>query len=105
MKPSERFKKRYVSFALAVDGKPPSPGEAKSMVHEHFLSFFGEGGIASLAFKLVKYDGNNGGGIVRCERGRVDEAIFCMALLSEWNGPPARMEPLSTSGTIRRVAD
>ncbi len=105
MKPSERFKKRYVSFSLSLEGKPPPAGEAKSLVHEHFLSFFGEGGIASLAFKLVKYDGNEGKGIVRCERSRADEAIFCMALCSEWNGKAARMEPLSTSGTIKRVAD
>ena len=103
MKPSERFKRRYVSFALSVDGAAPSMGEAKSIVHEHFLSFFGEQGVACLAFKLVKYDGAGGKGILRCARDKVDEAIFCMACMSEWKGKPARMEPLSTSGTIRRV--
>lgn len=103
MKPSERFKKRYVSFALSVDGVSPSHSEAKSIVHEHFLSLFGELGISELAFKLAKYDAANGRGILRCARDRVEEAIFCMACLSEWNGKPARLEPLSTSGTMRRV--
>jgi RNase P/RNase MRP subunit POP5 len=103
MKPSQRFKKRYVSFALSLDGKAQDAAAAKSMVHEHFLSFFGENGIASLAFKLVKYSPEDGVGIVRCERGRADEAIFCMSCLYDWQGKPARMEPLSTSGTIRRV--
>jgi len=103
MKPTARFKKRYVSFSLLLDGKPASAGEAKSLVHEHFLSFFGESGVSSLAFKLIKYDEKSGKGIVRCERSRADETIFCMACLSEWKGKKARMESLSTSGTIKRV--
>ena len=103
MKPSARFKRRYVSFALSADGKPPSAQEARGIVHEHFLSFFGESGISSLAFKLVKYDPEGGSGIARCARDRVDEAIFCMACFSGAGGKPGRMEPLSTSGTIRRV--
>jgi len=103
MKPTARFKKRYVSFALSVDSAPPPAGEARSIVHEHFLSFFGESGVSSLAFKLIKYDEKSGRGMVRCERSRADETIFCMACLSEWKGKKARMESLSTSGTIRRV--
>jgi len=103
MKPTERFKRRYISFSLSLSGNPPSYNEAKEMVHAHFLSFFGEGGISSLAFKLVKYDAQSGRGILRCERSRADEAIFCMACLSEWKGAPARLEPLSTSGTIKRL--
>ncbi len=103
MKPSARFKRRYISFALGADGVFPSAAEAKSIVHEHFLSFFGEAGISSLAFKLVKYDVASGRGILRCARDRLEEAIFCMACLSEWNGKPCRLEPLSTSGTIRRA--
>ena len=103
MTPTERFKRRYLSFALSLDGKPPAYSEAKELVHVHFLSFFGESGISSLAFKLVKYDAANGRGILRCERKRADEAIFCMACLSAWKGAAARLEPLSTSGTIRRL--
>ena len=103
MKPSERFKRRYVSFALSLEGTPPAASDAKSLVHEHFLSFFGEIGIAALAFKLVKYGENGGRGIVRCERGKVEETIFCMACASEWRGKACRMESLSTSGTIKRV--
>lgn len=103
MKPSQRFKKRYVAFVLTVDGTPPSAAEAKSLAHEHFLSFFGESGVSSLAFKLIKYDEKSGKGLVRCERSRVDEAIFCMACLAEWRGRKARMEPTTTSGTIRRA--
>lgn len=101
MKPSARFKKRYVAFALSADGAAPPAGEARSIVHEHFLSFFGESGISSLAFKLVKYDEKTGMGLVRCERGRADETIFCMSCLAEWKGKKARMEPTTTSGTIR----
>ena len=103
MKPTERFKRRYISFSLSLGGKAPAYGEAKEMVHVHFLSFFGESGISSLAFKLVKYDAQSGEGILRCERSRTDEAIFCMACLSEWKGIPARLEPKSTSGTIKRL--
>lgn len=103
MKPSERFKKRYVSFKLLLGGAAPSPAEAKSIVHEHFLAFFGEMGISSLAFKLIKYGQKDGTGIVRCARGSVEETIFCMACASGWNGKSLRMEPLSTSGTIKRV--
>ena len=103
MKPSERFKKRYVAFALTVDGAAPLAPEAKSIVHEHFLSFFGESGVSSLAFKLIKYDEKSGKGLVRCERSRADETIFCMACLTEWKGKKARMESTTTSGSIRRA--
>ena len=103
MKPTERFKRRYISFALSLSGKPPAYPEAKEIVHTHFLSFFGESGISSLAFKLVKYDAPSGRGVLRCERSRTDEAIFCMACLSSWKGASARLEPLSTSGTIKRL--
>ena len=103
MKPTERFKKRYVSFALSANGAAPSPAEARSIIHEHFLSMFGEFGVSALAFKLVKYDGKTGRGVLRCERSRAEEAIFCMACLSKWRQTPARLEPLSTSGSVRRV--
>ena len=103
MKPTERFKKRYVAFVLSVEGAAPSAIEAKPLVHEHFLSFFGESGVSSLAFKLIKYDEKSGKGLVRCERSRVDETIFCMACLTESKGKKARMESTTTSGTIRRA--
>ncbi len=103
MKPTERFKKRYVSFSLTANGAAPNPTEARSIIHEHFLSMFGEFGIASLAFKLVKYEGKTGRGVLRCERSRVEETIFCMGCLAKWHSLPARIEPLSTSGTIKRV--
>ena len=103
MKPTERFKRRYISFSLSLAGKPPLYPEAKEMVHVHFLSFFGESGVSSLAFKLVKYDAISGRGVLRCERSRTDEAILCMACLNGWKGAPARLEPLSTSGTIKRL--
>ena len=103
MKPTERFKKRYVSFSLSANGAAPNSSEARQIIHGHFLSMFGEFGISALAFKLVKYDAKSGKGIVRCERSRVEEAIFCMACLAKWNGAPARLEPLSTSGSVKRV--
>ncbi len=103
MKPSERFKRRYLSFSLLCEGKPPNASEAKRIVHEHYISFFGVLGIASLAFKLVKYSAVNGKGILRCARNSVDEAVFCAACLSSFEGKNCRMETLSASGTIRRV--
>lgn len=103
LRPTQRFKQRYVAFSLIIGSVRPTYPEAKELVHAHFLSFFGESGIASLAFKFVKYDDRTGRGIVRCERSRVDEAIFCMACVSSWKGEEARMEPCSTSGTIKRL--
>jgi RNase P/RNase MRP subunit POP5 len=103
MRPTQRFKQRYVAFSLSSGGAPLPYAEAKDCVHTHFLSYFGEQGVSGLCFKFVKYDDKSGRGIVRCERSRVDEAIFCMACLSEWRGAPARLESLSTSGTIKRL--
>jgi RNase P/RNase MRP subunit POP5 len=103
MKPTQRFNQRYVSFRLALDGAALPYSEAKDCVHSHFLSFFGEIGVAGLAFKFVKYDDKTGKGIIRCERGKVDETVFCMACLSTRNGKAARLEPLATCGTITRL--
>jgi RNase P/RNase MRP subunit POP5 len=102
MKPSSRFKRRYISFSLSLGGKAPPYSEAKDLVHTHFLSFFGESGVSSLAFKLVKYNPANGAGMLRCERTRIDESIFCMACMAQWKGQPCRLMPVSTSGTIKR---
>ncbi|MCX8194961.1 MAG: hypothetical protein N3G22_02535 [Candidatus Micrarchaeota archaeon] len=103
MKPSSRFKKRYISFSLSKEGAPPTMEEAKKIIHEHFLSFFGELGTSSLAFKLVKYDEKTGRGLLRCAREKTDEAIFCMACLKEWSGKSCRLEPVSTSGSAKRA--
>jgi len=103
MKPSQRFKRRYVSFSLALEGRPPCAADARRIIHEHFLSYFGEQGISSLAFKLVKYDEKAGRGVLRCDRGSVEEAIFCMALMREVGGKACRLEPLSTSGSVKRA--
>ncbi len=103
MKPSGRFKRRYVAFALSLEGKPASAGEAKKIVHEHYLKFFGELGIASLAFKLMKYDEKGGRGIIRCAKEKVDEAVFCAACLSDFEGKKCRMETLTASGTVLRA--
>jgi RNase P/RNase MRP subunit POP5 len=103
MKPSERFKRRYVSFSLALDGRPAANSDARRMVHEHFLAFFGELGVSSLAFKLMEYREKDGRGIIRCARDRTEEAIFCMACASSFEGKECRMEPLSTSGSARRA--
>lgn len=103
MKPSERFKKRYVSFSLSVGGAAPPAAEARRIIHEHVLSVFGELGVSGLAFKLAEYDQKSGRGVIRCARDRVDEAIFAMALLSEVQGKQCRLEPLSTSGSVKRA--
>lgn len=105
MKPTERFKKRYVAFALSVAGAAPSAADARCIVHEHFLSMFGELGVSKLAFKLVKYDPASGRGMLRCERNHLEEAIFCMACLSSWKGQEARLEPLTTSGSVKRAQE
>ncbi|MCX8198190.1 MAG: hypothetical protein N3F07_03295 [Candidatus Micrarchaeota archaeon] len=103
MKPSERFRRRYILFVLTCGGAPPAHAQGKTIIHEHFLSFFGELGVSTLAFKLVKYDEKTGRGVVRCGREKVEQAIFCMACLADWKGEAARMEPVSTSGTISRL--
>ncbi|HIH30819.1 TPA: hypothetical protein HA243_05445 [Candidatus Micrarchaeota archaeon] len=103
MKPSGRFKRRYVSFSLSVAGMPPSTDAARKIIHEHFLSFYGELGISELAFKLVEYDQKSGRGIIRCARGGNDKAIFCMACMHEWEGKTCRLEPITTSGSVRKA--
>ena len=103
MKPSEKFKKRYISFALSVDGKPLPFGAAKECIHQYFIGFFGELGISELAFKLIKYSDRNGKGILRCSREKIEETIFCMACMHKWQGKKCRLQPLSLSGTIKRV--
>jgi len=103
MFPSKRFKKRYVSFFLTCDAKPLKAMDAKECIHNHFLCFFGELGVSSLAFKLIRYDEKTGKGILRCERKKVDETIFCMACMGNWDKKQCRLEPVSTSGSIKRA--
>ncbi|MEM4348513.1 MAG: Rpp14/Pop5 family protein [Candidatus Anstonellaceae archaeon] len=101
MKILQAFKKRYIGFRISVGGTTPQEDVAKKAIYQHFLSFFGELGIGAVGLKLVKY--GNGEGILRCQRSKLHEAIFCMACFAEYEGESARIEPTGVFGTLKGV--
>lgn len=84
---------------MSIGGTAPQEEIAKKAIYQHFLSFFGELGISLIGFKLVKYSG--GRGVLRCERSKLYDVIFCMACFAEYENSPARMEPEVVSGTLK----
>ena len=104
MKPTLRFKQRYILFGLVGRERDAlDEGEIRDFIFSHFISFFGEEGFASLAFKLISYDAKKKRGVIRCERSRTMQCIGALALISSMNGKEARLESLRASGTIRAL--
>lgn len=93
-------KRRYVLFE--VKGKF-SEDELKQGLYAEALKFFGEYGSSFVQLKLMEYDGKNG--ILRCERGKVEEVVGFLALVNELNGKKVRLISKRTSGMINKLKD
>ncbi len=101
MKPTMRFKQRYVSFRIIGNEKDSlEEKEVRDFIFVHLLSFFGEDGFSRLAFKLISYNPQEKEGILRCERSQTGKFIGALALSGEISGKEARIECTSTSGTM-----
>jgi len=93
-------KRRYVLFE--VKGKF-SEDELKQGLYAEALKFFGEYGSSFVQLKLMEYDGKMG--ILRCERGKVDEVLGFLALVNELKGKKARLVSKRTSGIIKKLKE
>ncbi len=82
-----------------------SEDEVKKGITAAALRFFGEYGISFLNLKLIEYDSNKKTGILQCERGKVDEVLGFLALITELNGKKARIITKRTSGTIKKLKE
>ncbi len=95
-------KRRYVFFEVKGDF---GEEELKSGLYAEALKFFGEYGASFVQLKLVEYDAAAKTGILRCERGKVDEVLGFLALINELNGKKARLVSKKTSGTINKLKE
>lgn len=93
------LRKRYISFELRM--QPAMDAESlKKALYSEALRFFGEYGLSNVALKLVEFDTTKNIGILRCERGHLDEVLGFLALLDSLDGKPARVRTKKSSGTI-----
>ena len=101
MKATLRPKKRYVAFkCVGSDSEAISEREAKEEVQKSILAFFGELGYSELNYKFIGYDAKSKTGVVRCTRGKEQQIIACLSLVSSVAGKKARTMPVSVSGTL-----
>ena len=93
-------KRRYILFEVKGDFKED---ELKQGLYAEALKFFGEYGSSFVQLKLMEYDGKMG--ILRCERGKVDEVLGFLALINELNGKKVRLVAKKTSGIINKLKE
>jgi len=100
------MKKRYIAFELRGNALDKIDSESlKKAIYNEGLRFFGEYGMSFAAIKLVEYFPAKGIGLIRCERGKLEDVLGFLALLDSLDGKPARLVALSSSGTIRSIHD
>ena len=95
------LRKRYIAFELR--GPAMDPDTLKRSLYAEALRFFGEYGLSEVALKLVEYFPDKRIGLIRCERGKLDETLGFLALLDGLEGKPARIVSLKSSGTMRKL--
>jgi len=79
--------------------------EVKKGINSAALRYFGEYGISFLNLRLIEYDSKTKTGILQCGRGKVDEVLAFLALITELNGKKARVITKRTSGTINKLKE
>jgi RNase P/RNase MRP subunit POP5 len=95
LKPTQRLKKRYISFTLKGDF---TEEELSRALYRCTLSFFGEYGLSTRTIKLLEFKGNSG--ILLVNREAAEEVLGMLALVDELGGRPARLVAGRTSGTL-----
>lgn len=98
------LKKRYIVFKARSEAKL-SEEDVKSGLYSFLLKFFGEYGYSKLSYKLLEYDQKSSMGLIRCERGSLQEILGALALIENLNGKKARTIALASSGTIKTLRE
>ncbi len=101
---AQRLKKRYIVFKTSSEAKL-SEEDVKSGLYAFLLKFFGEYGYSQLSYKLLQYEAKESMGLIRCERGSLQELLGGLALIENLNGKKARTIALASSGTIKTLRD
>ncbi len=103
---SLRGKKRYILFALNVEGVSDiAPSRAEQALHAHLLQCYGVVGMPFMRFRFIHYDSARGRGVVRCAHYAKDAIIAALVLFSQFEGKPATLRTLQTSGTIKTLKE
>ncbi len=100
LKPSQRLKKRYISFTLKGSF---TEDELSHAIYKYSLRFFGEYGLSSRTIKLIEFNENEG--ILLVNRDSTEEVLGMLALINELAGKPTRIISRRTSGTISSLKD
>lgn len=100
LKPSQRLKKRYISFTLKGDF---TEDELSHALYKYSLRFFGEYGLSSRTIKLIEFNGKEG--ILLVNRDSAEEVLGMLALVNELAGKPAHLTSKRTSGTLSSLKE
>lgn len=94
--PSSREKKRYVLFEVISEEKV-FKDEIKNSIYNTALSFLGEDNFAEAGVILVKEN------IVKVNNKYKNEMILILSLIREVNNKKVKINPLKTSGVIKKL--
>ncbi|MFA5381789.1 MAG: Rpp14/Pop5 family protein [Candidatus Micrarchaeia archaeon] len=104
IKPTARMKKRYIAFqVIGKDADKISDIEIKNTFYSILNQLYGEIGFSNLGFNLIEYKEKKG--IVRFRRQELEKAISSFAFIKNINNKEARLSPLSTSGSLKKLRE
>ncbi|HEY9246652.1 MAG TPA: Rpp14/Pop5 family protein [Candidatus Methanoperedens sp.] len=100
--PTLRDKKRYLAFEI-ISEKKIVPGELSKEIFNSICSLFGDVGCSEIDPRLISCEG--GYGIIRCARGKTEEARAALACINSINGGRVTITVLGISGTIKSAME
>ena len=100
--PTLRDKHRYMAFQV-IGERDFKKDEMKRALWDACLSTLGTLGTARAKPWLIKFDEKTQTGIIRTDRGHVEEVRFALMLITKINGSNALFRILGVSGTIKRL--
>jgi len=102
--PSMRERKRYVAFEVSGDRDFSFESVRKSVLDSAF-SFLGFKGLSKCSLHVMSnfWDSKSGRGVLRVNRGCLDDVKSCLLLVSGVDGVEASVRSVLVSGSLKSL--
>ena len=96
-----RTRRRYVRFIAHSKAMLNDEKVLVEAIWKNLLSIFGEISASDSKLYMVKFDAENGTGILHCTEPSLVQVLAAAALVDTVSGTRISFQPLKTSGTIK----
>ena len=97
-----RDRKRFIVFRLLA-GRGLGKDEFEGLVRRSFRQLFGTAALAVAGVSVAHYDPGRGAGVLRVRATHKNHAILALAAIDTLTGGEVIVQPLRTTGTLRKA--